>query len=284
MTIDQAQKLCDAVNSFLRKKKLLSEADIKFENNTYKIVLHKQSEEDLPSFLTDIKQLSVTTAPVGNEYAIKTDSSPSDSGKWIDLPLSPANRHFDGPGGLGGLRRKPDLQDSVSHIATKRNMNKLNKIATTLKRLAAVERINDVDKLLEQIANILSGAGYEAPRDRAMNLYNKLNASYDIKASSELVEELRKKGFKANHKVIRLLDAATDIIKKTTLKSSLNVKDTDKINAAEETIEFLTNLVRALPSVVKNLNIVGLGDEANHIATLRNDLRDIQDSLMRMLK
>lgn len=277
----RAQKLCDVINKFLSKKHFYSTVDVAYSDGDYHIILNKHTEEELPNFLKKFVKKEFTTT---KEYANNTENAPSEGGKWIDLPLSPANRHVDGPGGFGGLRREPELQDMVTHVANWRmDMNRLSKIARSLKHLAAVDRLGDVDSLLEEIANILSAQGFSAPKDKVMNLFNKLNVNYDLSVAPAFKEALKYAGFKTNHKVYKLLKAATEILKKSKLSESISVKDADKRKAAEEAIEFLKGLTSALPNLVRDLNIINLSDEANHVATLRADMVDILDTVRRAL-
>jgi len=126
MVLDNARKICKRINEELENYN--SYAKIVPSDKEYDINIIVVGNEDLPERLQKYKFVSETLidTPYGSAEIDKIDkNTPSGPGKWIDMPASPANRTYDGPGAGGQRRRVPSLQDTVSRYAAGGSMNRI---------------------------------------------------------------------------------------------------------------------------------------------------------------
>lgn len=135
MRLNQAREECKELNEHLNSynsyAKIVQDGD-----NGYTINIVCVDEEVLPSGLQkyQIVSESLTEESLNNSKGKQDRYTPSGAGKWIDMPLSPANRNYDGPGALSQRRRIPDLQDTVTRFAEGDSV--MSKVAEKLIKIA----------------------------------------------------------------------------------------------------------------------------------------------------
>ena len=127
MQLTKARELCKKINRELSPFE--SYVKVVPSNGGYTINMVLVKDEELPQKFKNIKQVSTDSMPIPFSPTInkRTKTTPSGEGKWLDKPMSPANRNYDGPGVMEQRRRMPSLQDTVSRFASL--SNKLRKIA-----------------------------------------------------------------------------------------------------------------------------------------------------------
>lgn len=290
MKFGKAQYFRDVLNKKLKRLgfKSFVVIETKKPGNHY-LVVKRYGNEILPKALNGIKQIFQENSVGANEYVNNTPNTPSGAGKWIDKPLSPGNRKFDGPGATGYIRSRPELQDIVHNFASivsrenvKNNEEKMDvtQIANKLRRLAAVERNDEIDKLLKEMSRAMNIG--DQVGSRVSSLFDRFSDTYDVSLLPKLKEQLKKGGYKSRDKIVRLVDQLVSLMEKVNINQEVTGKEAERVKLVEETRDFLTSLSKTLPDIARNLNNFDLIDEAERINAFRADLSDINKAIARL--
>lgn len=210
MNLEKIRNICDKINVNLKNKGLRSVAIFKNSNGKYKVFIKHYDKEILPSFCDNLQKIDI------KPYVKQTPTTPSNSGKWIDKPMSPANRHVDGPGALGGPRRIMEIQDLVHTFASERNnMNKIKCIVGNIKRLATLDRIPEIDRLLIEISTMLKSNVYKhiLESTRITVFLNDFDNTYNSDNLEKIDKILEKNGIKKINKIRQLIKEIEKLIK-----------------------------------------------------------------------
>jgi len=289
MKFSVARRRCSAVNALLKKMHLKSYATVETKDSgNHYLVIHHYEGETLPSKLDSIKQIPQEKTK-GSPYVKETPNTPSDAGKWIDKPLSIVNRRVDNSGALGYPRSNSEVQDIVKRVATPtKNRRKsirhsgekmsMRKIAARLRLLAKVERIEEVDKLLREMSRIMKTS--DQIGSAISTLFDRFSESYDASILPRLKEKLTKAGFKSRDNIVKLVDQIAVIMKNADVKQGENNVDPQ---VAQETQELISELVKVLPDISRNLGSLDLKDEAEHLRSVQSDLVDIGKVVARLV-
>ncbi len=199
MNLKQSQDICEKINNDFKNKGLNSKAEFKNVNNKYSIFIRHFDKEILPSYCNHLKKIP------SKSYVKQGPRTPSSSGKWIDKPMSPANRHVDGPSAIGGPRRIMDIQDVVRTFANKRNksMDKIKKVVKSIKRLASLDRNDTIDNLIAALKILLTSEVYSylLEKTKIREFLENFENTYNIKDMEKVDNILEKDGIKKNHKM-----------------------------------------------------------------------------------
>lgn len=199
MNLEQSQDICEKINNDFKNKGLNSKAEFKNVGDNYNIFIKHFNKEVLPSYCNRLKKIP------SEHYVKQGPRTPSNSGKWIDKPMSPANRNVDGPSAVGGPRRIMDIQDVVRTFANERNksMYKIKKVVKSIKRLASLDRNDTIDNLVAAIKILLTSDiyNYLLEKTKIGEFLENFENTYNVKDIEKIDNILEKDGIKKNHKM-----------------------------------------------------------------------------------